>query len=545
MEKIKNYVFAALLLLVNACTSTTGTNTPPTGPISPGTTVVGTTTVSAFTVDENGMSLTRLSGGQATLTVTSDVISAYPTGSTQDDLTIRVLLDGQAIASFDQNDFEETSASLLSRAIFRSAFAETTLFTLAITGTEGQVVTLVLSLGATTQPQILQATLSSSESPSFAQVESATPTTAESQAIAAGTAAFENVDLATAESEFCELITAGSINSKVAFGCFLSKLLLLPENSASVQLLADFEEDPFDVEVDLLANVVQFVDHGIDSFAYTDYTSLPLYSEIAAFSGVNDFPSFVDHLDNTSTTLLELLDDTYDQFDSVAELEALILITLADTDFSYTIPEELFYAHGDVLVTYNDLRLMAASVHAGAASLMMTQAYEPGIDLDDSYDGGSFLFRTEVLVHDLNGTGETVGSITVDSTPFLTARDLSVIPAAKTRYYDALSYKRIGLQAILDGDPTDMFEDSIDSFSLTDAVTYAEDLIESMESEGMVALTSFGAPQIEIDLYTFFANPPSAADVTGSDPFVFNSANQHMEVVESYFEELLQDVANF
>jgi hypothetical protein len=48
---------------------------------------------------------------------------------------------------------------------------------------------------------------------------------------------------------------------------------------------------------------------------------------------------------------------------------------------------------------------------------------------------------------------------------------------------------------------------------------------------------------VSINLDAFFDNPPSAGDVTDSDPFVFE--NGEVRIVESYFNDLLDGIVEY
>lgn len=196
-----------------------------------------------------------------------------------------------------------------------------------------------------------------------------------------------------------------------------------------------------------------------------------------------------------------------------------------------------------------------AMVKFTIVGLNIFEAYDYGVDLDkvlsSTYAYGAD-FDVKVLVADLNGAGETVNGITVDNTAFLKARDLSLITNSKTRFDDGIAYAIAGLLG-LKTDASDLLDESFEMEKeeyVADTLTLFREFETSSAAAGMVEITSGG---VNLDLYTFFNSPPSAASVTSSDPFVYTDygttdstgSGIKLELVESYFRDLLDGIAEF
>jgi hypothetical protein len=67
--------------------------------------------------------------------------------------------------------------------------------------------------------------------------------------------------------------------------------------------------------------------------------------------------------------------------------------------------------------------------------------------------------------------------------------------------------------------------------------------MESLEDGTLVRLSVIESRSVSINLDAFFDNPPSAGDVTDSDPFVFE--NGEVRIVESYFNDLLDGIVEY
>ncbi len=513
--------------------------------LSPGTTVVGTTTISALDIDASAATLSAIAEGQTTLTVTADLVTGYPSGTSQEDLSIIVMLDGKYQASFDQADFAAATQSVLS-VVVEQAQASANLFSFTFPVAAGQKVLLLVSVGPSAKTSILRATLTAKQVSAFLPAASLELTDAEWLAAEAGLLMLQSHNLSAAELAYCGAVQSGSVNSTLAFGCFLTKLLLLPENSATTQLLADINYPAFDTERDVLDGI--FASHptgGFDRFVYQDYATLPLASEVATLNQGNALANLLNRLRSHSTTVLAALDKVKSELGDVAQLESLLMIALADTHFSFAIPKNLFFLNLDIVISYNDARLFTAAIKATYAAFNVTGAYDPGVNLEHILSADGTDIDYQIFVSDLNGAGETINEVTTDTTAFLAARDLSLIGDSKTHFIDALRFWKVGMQALIDGENSGFFDASFDSFDRQIAVDLANELLQSASSSGFVGLSSVGAASVKLNLLEFFNDPPDASDVTDADPFVYNTETGRVELVEAYFQSLLQNVAQF
>ena len=226
-------------------------------------------------------------------------------------------------------------------------------------------------------------------------------------------------------------------------------------------------------------------------------------------------------------------------------METLLDSVLDDSNFGYTIPEESFSTDSDLTVSYNDARIFQAKTKLVLVALNVFAAYDYGVDVDMVLNADGDDFDYEVLVEDLNGTGAEVNGITVDSVAFLTMNDDSLITDNHDRFTDAMDYLATAFENIDDGDHT-VFEDAFEYIAdYEDLVAFFEDLKDSSDSSGMVAMGNLYGRSIELDLYEFFTNPPEGSDVTSSDPFIYDETDDTIELVEAYFQDLLTDIAEF
>lgn len=370
----------------------------------------------------------------------------------------------------------------------------------------------------------------------------------EDTVLAEGLSALESIQPSDAEGTYCDAYDGGSANSQIAFGCFLSKLVLLPETSEATSILDSLNEDAIDVEDDILTGVLEdLADSGHYSwghFEYADYSQLPLsdiLSETGSFS--ERMAMIANRLIDTGTTVSEFRDQIFDLVTHFEDMEPMLETVLADTDFSYTIPAELFSSDEDVEITHNTARFFMAGVKGSIVTLNIFAAYDYGVTLEDVVDG-SDSFDLEILVEDLNGSGSKVGSVTVDTTKFLTLEDASLIQDQRERFIESVEYLRDGFEELLATEDDVEFDD--DYFGVEnyeDMITFLEEVKESAEKAGMVELTS--NPDVSLDLYAFFKNPPSAEDVTSADPFIYNEDDDKIEGVETFFAKMFEDVVSY
>lgn len=388
-------------------------------------------------------------------------------------------------------------------------------------------------------------------------------TTAE--ALTAGFSAFEERDTTTAESEYCEELLDDPTNSTLAFGCFWSKMMLIPETTEATTLLAAFDENPFSLETSLFGTNGLF--DNIDDietegqyfilFNYLDF-NLPFadfFTSVDSLDFSEKMASLLDlAIDNGISTseIQNMIDDLTPYF---TELEALLTIVLADADFTFTLPPSLYRLDefpfitevddGELDVIYTDVELFMGSLQSIIVNFEWSMAYDLGVEIENIVQSGNI--NQAILVADLNGTGETIGSVTVDTIPFLTLTDSDRITNSQSRLLSALTFQKNNLQNILDGEVSDFATEPSNNYDLSRYITFLEQMIDSINN----GLTDIDLPgsslgtDLQINMQNFFSSPPDAStlDASAGDPFVLESGDATL--VESYFRELLDGTAEF
>lgn len=360
-----------------------------------------------------------------------------------------------------------------------------------------------------------------------------------------GSAALEGRDLSTAIDAYCAAFTADDTDSRSAFGCYLSQVLALPETTDADAILDDFGEAHIDVGNDILGNIVDgFVSGETETLQYTAYENLPFISFLSddGLSTAGKFAQFAVELNLTGTTVAQLQSDIDALYGDFEDMETLLDVALADESFTFEIPAGLFGTTGNLQVSYDQLHLHMGGVKAALVSLDILAAYDFGINASQIVNTDGDDFDYEILVADLNGTGETVNGVTVDTTPFLTLSDSSRITGAITRAEACLSEFSEGLAALEDAQASfiDGSAGNIDSLSAKDSI---DTLLASLQNDELTHIGSYMDRDISINLHEFFTNPPSAASVTTTDPFVYEGGT--IQMVESYFQDLLDGISAF
>lgn len=366
------------------------------------------------------------------------------------------------------------------------------------------------------------------------------------EAVAAGLAAFEDRDIESAETEFCDSLADNPTDAQLAFGCFFAKLLLLSEGSDADTLLATLGEDPFDLGAlldtgGLFDDSESIVLSGWPRFNYADF-GLPFASTFASAGPGESLGLLLQEAIDNGVDAGELKSQVVAFTDDFEDMEDDLEVVLDDSSFTLDLPAELFYVTNDVTVSYNDVRLMMAGLQGTIFSLAVLNAYDPGVNIDDVVTSGEI--DQEILVADLNGSGETVNGVAVDETVFLTLDDASAITDQESRFTEALSNFQTGVQAWIDGETSEFFSMNLNSLNLERAVEVADELTDSLS--GLTTMDSFGTETVvSLNLNEFFSNPPDASevDVGAGDPFVLEDGNA--QPVESYFDELLDGIAEF
>lgn len=526
--QLKNMIFSIILILAFQCGGS-------------GTTIVGNPTTTGFDVDESKVTYSGVSGTSMTVTATSDAVT-FPTGTSSSDLIVSILVNGALATTLTNSDFN--SSTLQSLSTVQPSHQTSNLFSTSVTASSGSVITTIFSIGATSSNVVLSGTSSANATnPSKA---SSTTSTTDSTTISTGTTAFSNQNLSSAESTFCNAYLGGSTNSQVAFGCFLAKYIRLLETTDATTILTSLQEPSIDVQTLILDGIFQNpVDQGgPDQFVYTDYASLPLNTIFrSALNKNNKIGSLLQRLVNSSTTASQLQTELEALVDDFEFLEGTLSVVLSDANFSFTIPAETFYTNNDLLASFNDARLLMANVKASIVALNFQAAYDLGVDLDLFVMSGTI--DHEVLVEDLNGSGATVNTVTVDNTPFLTLTSASKITNNKTRFEESMDYLQQAMSSLAGGASSDLFDDSLNRANLSNIEDLASDLLTSSQSSGFVSISLITKRSVRINMNQFFSNPPSASNVTGSDPFVYNMDSGLVNPVESYFDSFLNNIAIF
>lgn len=176
-------------------------------------------------------------------------------------------------------------------------------------------------------------------------------------------------------------------------------------------------------------------------------------------------------------------------------------------------------------------------------SLNILSAYDLGIQIQDFVVDG--VVDVDILAADLNGSGETVNGVTVDTVRFLTLDDASTIAAQETRLTQSLGYAKTGLDALAQGATSEFFDIE---FSQYYSLAYGVDVLEELQQAltGMTTMTTFDTV-FNLNLDEFFSNPPDGASVSvdAGDPAIVNSTTGEVELVESYFQTYFTDIAEF
>jgi len=487
-----------------------------------GTTIVGNTSSSPA---QQTISIGKLSSGSATITIPLIVF-----GDSTDDLTG---------ATIDVKVNDEITIDGINAANYYNGVLQAVAFVLSSLRDGDVLQFLIRRSDGTTVTFTGAVTIAGNSTADF------------TGSSADGFTAFQNQNIAGAEQAYCGIFDSGSTDSQAAFGCYLAKLLSLLETDEAETILISLGEDPIDVEDLILDGVFgeydihtsTFTSATHSKFRYSNYADLPLHDVITTYKNFEDIvENILDSLNDSGTTAGDLQAQLLDLIPHFEYMESCLDVVLADSIFTFTIPEELFNTSDDMDVTLNDARFFMAKTKASIVVLSIQAAYDFGIDFEDILDASGDI-DPEVLVADLNGTGEFINGVTVDTTPFMTMNDESLITGSHDRFNDALEYLIEALDNVDDGARSDLFNINKPDPDLSQPVGFFDDLLVSSESPGGQAINGTEKTINYIDLYEFFTDPPSAADVTSSDPFVYEEGK--IKIVESYFEELFDDIVNF
>jgi hypothetical protein len=123
------------------------------------------------------------------------------------------------------------------------------------------------------------------------------------------------------------------------------------------------------------------------------------------------------------------------------------------------LPGELFNSSADIEMTHNDVQLLTGYVKGVLVNLNILEAYDVGVVIEDIVESSGTDIDQEILTADLNGTGETVNGVTVDSTPFLTLDNEALVMGSRDLLAESLAYLSSGLTTIVGGETSDAVEE--------------------------------------------------------------------------------------
>lgn len=377
----------------------------------------------------------------------------------------------------------------------------------------------------------------------------------QSQQVVAGNQALGDRDLPQAERAFCDELVNHPRDSHLAFGCFLSKLLMVGNTPESASLLAAFGAPAFDSRVSLLGDNGLFARKDeivrgtsrLPSFNYTHFAFLPFanfFTVNRALNTENKITRFVQLAITKGITAAELRRRITALTNHFIAMEGLLAIVLADPQFSYLIPADLFRTSGDVKVSYNDARLFMAGVKYSIVGFNLVAAYDPGVVIEKSIRNGRL--NKAYFVADLNGAGGNVGGVAVDNISFMTLLDRNRVINSRARYLDGTVLGKGAMELIGRGVGSYFFGVSEGPQNVEQIVDFLGDCIQSVNN-GMteINLPTRNPHSIRANLRDFFITPPDAAavDVEAGDPFVLEDGE--VKPVESYFDILFEGIVEF
>lgn len=381
-------------------------------------------------------------------------------------------------------------------------------------------------------------------------------TQANTQALQNGLDQLKTRNLSNAKTTFCSELPQQPTNSRLAFGCFWSKMMLLPETPEASRLLGIFNQPNYLVQTQMLGsngifarrNLIQagsrfeHTNFRFPKFNYADF-DLPFAGFFKAREQEKTAQVITDLLDaavSNNLNATDIQDQVFDLLGPLSELEQLLAIVLSDTSFTFTLPKELYYLNTDLLVTYKDVQLFMAAVEGSIVGIHFLSAYDLGINIDHITRNGDI--DDAVLVQDLNGTGAAVNGVTVDTIAFLTLTNASLITSSKARLLAGLELQKSAIQKMIQGE-TSAFVTPIRGVNLNAWLLRIDQFISSINN-GTTQM-QLGGRTLFLDLRSFFANPPSATQtpVTAGDGFVLE--NGKAKPVENYFRQFLGQAVDF
>ena len=487
-------------------------------------TTVGNPAATEYTVDATKVTYSAVSSGSMTITAESDFI-VLGSSLSQSDVTITLKVNGETQKTLTESDFGISG-------VFTNLF-----FSATVAATIGDEVQVVISVASSdTGTTVLSGT---------AATTAGSPT---ANAAAAGLSALEDRNVDLAQEIYCNAAAALPEDSTLAFGCFSCNLFLLPETPEAAILLADFDEPAVDSTVTLFDTGGLFdraddihVSGNWPLFNYTDF-NLPFATTFTTAPGFVRFSETILQIAITNGfSTADLTEHVVALRSHFETLETYLTVALNDEAFAYAFPAELFYLSEDVTVTINDLKFLMSGLKLTTAGLTMAEAYDTGVEASNVIQNGEIV--NTIFLEDLNGSGATVDTVTVDTVSFLTLLDAPLVAAQETAYTDALSLLHTALSVLVAGETSQLLNSAIDQYDLERGVAGIAELQQSLSEP--TQLRDLGAQTVTLSMRAFFDNPPDAAalSVDSGDPFVMEDGK--ITLVESYFEDLLDGIAEF
>lgn len=419
-----------------------------------------------------------------------------------------------------------------------------------------------------------------------------------------GADALKARDIASAKNIYCSALEGtsamttkdsggGTPATGICFGCAMTRFFELWESEPVQTIIQAFGERRLAVQADLFndGGVFDRVMKRRDNITNPDGT--PICLNDLPFMASSKCGEFLYEAGGTRyyrdtlrpyakplvTKMLCSLKSNSVPFDTIrtnfasiaAELQAIDGIlqpALSDTSFTFTIPKDLFRTRTDHPITVDDLNMFSAGLNLGVFFLGLAQAYDPGIDPQKICQADKII--RDIALEDLNGSGGTVGGVTVDSIPIATLLDETKVKNLRP-VYDAFVNKTLaGLTGVRDHGSSLLWENFLNGLkidiyntlrgnghhSFTDIIDRAISLFNEFKamSTGFSPILNYPGRRLQINMDGFFTTPPDgvkAADVSSSYPFVledrcrlYGSCDRFpFDAVELFWNEFTRGIA--
>ncbi len=206
------------------------------------------------------------------------------------------------------------------------------------------------------------------------------------------------------------------------------------------------------------------------------------------------------------------------------EIIRLLTAAATYTDFSFTIPKEIYSGNEDIEVSRADLYYYLGSVQFQRSLLSFMNVWNFDIDLGTIYNAdGTFAKSKDEIVLEMNEN-------------FFNTVNATELSEAKLFLAGSMSSFLSGLN----NTPVEEGFGNIEESEVTeDLFADFTNIIIAVQSsfDGEVAIPT-GAPAIMLNLGHFFDAPPTSDEI-GIDPFVHEGGQ--IKFVEAFFNELIED----